>query len=252
MRVNESRKKYGLDSKDPAIRSVLRPWCGLDQQLYEFARMKFSLNLSRCGTFLIEMKDRSSIDGRFESIWARTSRTTSDHPGAVGREPGKAAVPAWRQNKPVLYLHVGMHKTGTTAIQAAMYASRRQLARRGIYYPGFEQNHSVAIGSLFSEEPEKIIQNMRRGRTSREQVAEYNADCCGTSPRVFDGILEEASDLGREYQHAGCGRCRTFETVLRRACRRLPDNFLYSPAGLVHQLCRTGKNQGRFDPGRPG
>ncbi len=45
MRVNESRKKYGLDSKDPAIRSVLRPWCGLDQQLYEFARMKFSLNL---------------------------------------------------------------------------------------------------------------------------------------------------------------------------------------------------------------
>jgi len=45
MRVNESRRKYGLDSKDPAIRAVLRPWCGLDQQLYEFARMKFSVSV---------------------------------------------------------------------------------------------------------------------------------------------------------------------------------------------------------------
>lgn len=45
VRVNESRRKYGLDSKDAAIRDVLRPWCALDQELYKFARMKFSVNV---------------------------------------------------------------------------------------------------------------------------------------------------------------------------------------------------------------
>lgn len=34
-RVNESQQKYGLDSGDPALREVLRPYVALDEELYQ-------------------------------------------------------------------------------------------------------------------------------------------------------------------------------------------------------------------------
>jgi hypothetical protein len=38
-------------------------------------------------------------------------------------------------NKPVLYIHVGSHKTGTTAIQQAMRAARDELRQQGVCWP---------------------------------------------------------------------------------------------------------------------
>jgi hypothetical protein len=37
--------------------------------------------------------------------------------------------------KPRLYLHIGYHKTGTTAIQEGLYYNRDALAKHGYYYP---------------------------------------------------------------------------------------------------------------------
>ena len=39
---------------------------------------------------------------------------------------------------PRLYLHIGTHKTGTTAIQSYSARNRPQLASQGIYYPSLE------------------------------------------------------------------------------------------------------------------
>jgi len=41
-RVNESRRKYGLDPADPAVREVLRPYVALDEELYRLARRLFA------------------------------------------------------------------------------------------------------------------------------------------------------------------------------------------------------------------
>jgi len=37
--------------------------------------------------------------------------------------------------RPRLVLHIGTHKTGTTAIQEALYAARGEMARQGVLYP---------------------------------------------------------------------------------------------------------------------
>ncbi len=46
-RVNESKRKYGLDASDPAIREVLRPYVALDQELYETAQSLFAASMYR-------------------------------------------------------------------------------------------------------------------------------------------------------------------------------------------------------------
>lgn len=101
--------------------------------------------------------------------------------------PGRLRYLLGARTRPVLYLHIGMHKTGTTAIQTAMYASGKQLARRRICYPKFEPNHSLAIRSLFSAQPDKIILHMRRGRILSEQVTEFNAHIAGQLRRIGSG-----------------------------------------------------------------
>lgn len=40
-RVNVSRRKYGLDANDAALKDVLRPFCALDLELYACARQAF-------------------------------------------------------------------------------------------------------------------------------------------------------------------------------------------------------------------
>lgn len=48
-----------------------------------------------------------------------------------------------------LLLHVGVHKTGTTALQGALASSREELAALGVLYPGPEEaQHRAAMGAL--------------------------------------------------------------------------------------------------------
>lgn len=46
-----------------------------------------------------------------------------------------------------LYLHIGLHKTGTSAIQSFLCQNRTSLSEKGFYYPDtgkFEAHHSIA------------------------------------------------------------------------------------------------------------
>lgn len=153
--------------------------------------------------------------------------------------PGRLRYLLGARTRPVLYLHIGMHKTGTTAIQTAMYASGKQLARRRICYPRFEPNHSLAIRSLFSVQPDKIILHMRRGRTSPEQVTEFNADVARRLRRICSGeswkkVLisgESMSTLGTR----GVGKMKQFFDELVKDYRiifyiRPPASYINSDA----------------------
>lgn len=54
----------------------------------------------------------------------------------------------------ILFLHIGMQKTGTTSIQNILYANRTSLLASGIYYPGSEiNNHSLNFMPMFKSTP---------------------------------------------------------------------------------------------------
>lgn len=46
-------------------------------------------------------------------------------------------------------LHIGPHKTGSTAIQVAMFTSRDRLAEHGVYYPGRKSRRGGASVQMF-------------------------------------------------------------------------------------------------------
>ncbi len=47
-----------------------------------------------------------------------------------------------------IILHIGVHKTGSTALQAALAAARPELKRRGILYPGTDDAHHAAAWAV--------------------------------------------------------------------------------------------------------
>ena len=70
----------------------------------------------------------------------------------------------------IIYLHLGLSKTGTTTIQAVLFRERKSLLRVGILYPGFAENHSVPLQSIMTAEPHNISFNIAHGLGSLEAV----------------------------------------------------------------------------------
>lgn len=109
-----------------------------------------------------------------------------------------------------LILHVGLHKTATSTIQASCYNNRTILEKRGIVYPRFlienslEINHSRAILSLFRDNPETYRVNIKKGVSSKEKIKTLNnyymrtleSLCLSTDTIIISG--EDISSLPRE------------------------------------------------------
>jgi hypothetical protein len=81
-----------------------------------------------------------------------------------------------------LILHVGFHKTASTAIQEVLYENRQELEKRRIRVPEFTdpdgrkvRNHSRFIYSLFCEKPESYRINVLRGWDAPATNALYAA-----------------------------------------------------------------------------
>ncbi|HYZ34530.1 MAG TPA: hypothetical protein VE684_19870 [Crenalkalicoccus sp.] len=77
-----------------------------------------------------------------------------------------------------LFLHVGMHKTGTTSVQRTCQANRALLAASGIsYLEAREPNHSRTVFSAYAEEPHTYHVNRRDGLHEPGPAADYAARC---------------------------------------------------------------------------
>jgi hypothetical protein len=74
-----------------------------------------------------------------------------------------------------IYVHIGMHKTGTTSIQKMMHTNARLLLAHGIYYPTIFENHSFFLCLMFATSPEKWGLYVRCGYTTLEKVKKINA-----------------------------------------------------------------------------
>lgn len=73
-----------------------------------------------------------------------------------------------------IYLHVGLHKTGSSSIQNTLYCNRGILKVNGFIYPScWGVNHSIPIYSAFCDEPDKYHMNIREGLT-KEKINDRN------------------------------------------------------------------------------
>lgn len=66
-----------------------------------------------------------------------------------------------KNDKKLIILHVGLHKTGTTSIQETLYYNNHLLEKKGFFYPKcWPANHSFPLYSSFCDKPEKYRQNI--------------------------------------------------------------------------------------------
>ena len=73
------------------------------------------------------------------------------------------------------YVHIGLHKTGTTSIQQT-FARYRTLLRDGfgLIYPSVANNHSVPLFSMFCDDPADYSWNKAAGATGMAAILERN------------------------------------------------------------------------------
>lgn len=104
-----------------------------------------------------------------------------------------------------LLLHIGPHKTGTTSVQSAFHAARRELARQGIRYAGPDR-HPVAAAQAAIETPgpgarrvhairpwQALVREVKRARRERVVLSsEWFADAEPDAIRRIVGELDPA------------------------------------------------------------
>lgn len=94
-----------------------------------------------------------------------------------------------------LFLHVGMHKTGTTSIQRFLHVNREDLfARKLGYLKGPEANHSLLVLSLFEEDARRV--HGKHFRSDRVQKLYFDPDALRSNREKFEKSAQRAERLG--------------------------------------------------------
>ncbi|MGW0228455.1 hypothetical protein ACWDWO_09090 [Actinopolymorpha singaporensis] len=114
----------------------------------------------------------------------------------------------WRLPTGTRLLHIGPHKTGTTAVQAALFEIRDQLAEQGIYYPSYDRHPMHAVlavtgrHSMMGDDPPKqrhwdrlIAEVDAAGDQTGVISSEFFSEA---DPEVIARVVE---DLGGERVH---------------------------------------------------
>lgn len=86
-----------------------------------------------------------------------------------------------------VFLHIGLHKTGTTFLQYVLHDNRARLRRRGVGYPDFGPNHGWPLVSMLHPDPHLLEQNIRHGLGS-EAAARARA---GEVERALEAALRD-------------------------------------------------------------
>ncbi|SDX66261.1 hypothetical protein SAMN05421644_1093 [Allochromatium warmingii] len=155
----------------------------------------------------------------------------------------------WRGKKlNSVIIHVGMQKTGSTALQQVLY---HNLVDPNCFYSHIDENHSVRICSLFSDAPEKFPVNQRLARTSteidqlnRETLRQLDEELADNPRKTWlfsgEGIGSLKKPELEKFRHFLADR---FENIMIVAYVRPPRSFMQS----VFQQQLKGGVDNRFN-----
>jgi hypothetical protein len=74
-----------------------------------------------------------------------------------------------------IFIHIGLHKTGSTSIQATMFRNRETLLASGINYLALSENHSSTLFPLLCDAPHRQPINRLAGIDTEAKAARKNA-----------------------------------------------------------------------------
>ena len=143
-------------------------------------------------------------------------------------------------------IHIGWHKTGSTALQMAAHRSSKALFANGLHYPAFNHNHGSAVFSALREGqdiyfPEVFVapQPLRAGLCAKVAGQAFLDEIIDTAPDV--DLLLSGEDLClleyAEIQALKSQLENSFDEIEIVAYVRNHDGYLDS---TVQQLVRMG------------
>jgi len=83
--------------------------------------------------------------------------------------------------RPRVWLHIGMPKTGSTALQTALFHNRRSLRSEGFFYPDFGDRQHIGMARMLA-------------RRAGSKIPFPKAGVCPDVPRLIDYCQAEAPD----------------------------------------------------------
>lgn len=102
-------------------------------------------------------------------------------------------------------VHIGINKTGSTAIQDALFSVRtRLLSEARILYPSIAANQSIHLWTMFREEPHPVLQRIEPDAVDEASVAHVRKRFFAALEEDFtnpdwDTLVISAEDLSRFY-----------------------------------------------------
>lgn len=121
--------------------------------------------------------------------------------------------------KDLCIIHAGMPKTGSTSLQTTLFSG---ISDTRISYANLpDPNHSSAIYSLFTENPERYHANVQ-GQRSEKQIEEFNAL---NKKRLIAGFLDNSSSIeiisGEDIYHLTENALVSFYGLLKNYFKRV-------------------------------
>lgn len=138
-----------------------------------------------------------------------------------------------------LYLHVGLHKTGTTAIQKQIFYNRDYFRSLGLGYLSTEANNSMSVYSAFCDEPEKYHINVRRGINTKKQAFIHNS---ALLERIEDEIRSAKTQLfvisGEDISHLSSGNIERLRDFLQPLVDKITVvAYVRAPRDMITSNC---------------
>lgn len=139
--------------------------------------------------------------------------------------------------KPRLYLHLGTHKTGTTALQSFSVENRDALWQQGCWYPDFApvaqgpRDGHHALAHAFSAQPKAIMPEQAAAIIEHwhRQACEHRVTLVVSAEAIYRHVLGSGSfwQRRRHYLEALRAALADFEVIPVVVFRR-PDDYLRS------------------------